>query len=303
MIPKIHLRSPELFFHIMPLKSLALSVCIPTYNGERFIGRTVKSVLDQTLADYELVIVDDCSTDGTWRQLSAIQDTRIRLWRNDVNLGFAGNWNKAVGLAKGSYIKLLCQDDIIYPRCLEMQAAILQNPAYQSVQLVTSARDVIGPDDKTILTRRCPIGTGVVDGRSAVRATVCKGTNVIGEPSVTMFRRDVLVKAGLFSSANRYMVDLDMWQRILRHGDLFVLADRLSAFRIQTGSMSWTDRADQPRLYRQFVDELRKDPTMGITKRDQWLAGVMADVSALGRQLLYALYLRGEPEGDCHDGE
>lgn len=270
-----------------------ISVCIPAYNSDRYIAGTIESVLNQTYPDFELVIVDDGSTDRTESLLESFTDPRIRRYRNDVNLGFAENWNRAASLARGEFVKLLCHDDVIYPECLERQAAVLADPAHGSVQLVTSARDVIGPDGRRIMTRSCPLGVGTIRGHDAIRGSARRGTNVIGEPSVTLFRRKVLEQTGPFSGANRFMIDLEMWTRMLRHGDLFALPERLSAFRIAAGSMSWEDRGKQARQFKRFLDDLRASTPDAISAADRALGGAMAELNALARQILYDVYLRG----------
>jgi glycosyltransferase involved in cell wall biosynthesis len=81
-----------------------VSVCIPCYNGEKFIGSTVESILNQTLVDFEIIIVDDASSDRTVAVAQAYRDKRIRLIRNPLNLGMGGNWNKAVSHSRGKYV-------------------------------------------------------------------------------------------------------------------------------------------------------------------------------------------------------
>ena len=107
-------------------RSPLVSVCIPVYNCERYIGEAIQSVLDQTLADFELIVCDDCSTDGTLKAVEGCRDPRIRIFRNDANIGMWPNWNKAMSHARGKYIKLLCADDVIYSDCLQAQVDVLK---------------------------------------------------------------------------------------------------------------------------------------------------------------------------------
>ena len=99
-----------------------VSICIPTYNGERYIEKTLNSVLLQTYDDFEVIIVDDQSSDNTWEILTqyAAQDGRIHLFKNEHNLGLVGNWNRCIELAQGEWIKFVFQDDIIRNDCLEL---------------------------------------------------------------------------------------------------------------------------------------------------------------------------------------
>ena len=122
-----------------------VSVCIPAYNAARFIGEAIGSVLAQTCRDFELVVVDDASADDTVDVVRRFSDPRLRLLRNARNLGLAGNWNRATSEARGRYVKLLCQDDLLRPDCLADQVAVLDHPGNGDVALVCARRDITPP--------------------------------------------------------------------------------------------------------------------------------------------------------------
>ena len=130
-----------------------VSVCIPSYNGEGYIGRAVESVLAQTQDDFELIILDDQSTDRTVDVIKRFSDPRIRLIVNSSRLGQMGNWNKALREAVGSFIKLLPQDDLLYPACLEKQTDAFSKPENEGVALVCCERDIIDDAGRIILRR------------------------------------------------------------------------------------------------------------------------------------------------------
>ncbi|HUL32094.1 MAG TPA: glycosyltransferase family 2 protein, partial [Thermodesulfobacteriota bacterium] len=100
-------------------KSLSMtkkvSVCIPSYNGARFIGATIKSVLDSVYQDFEIIISDDASTDSTFKVIESFHDGRISVYRNERNLGVVRNWNQALTKATGDYVGLLNHDDLYGP--------------------------------------------------------------------------------------------------------------------------------------------------------------------------------------------
>lgn len=85
-----------------------------TYNGEKYLTAQIDSILSQSIQDIELVISDDCSTDGTFRILNsyALKDNRVKVFRNEVNLGYLKNFERVLSLTKGDYIALSDQDDI-----------------------------------------------------------------------------------------------------------------------------------------------------------------------------------------------
>ena len=92
-----------------------ISVLMPAYNAERYILPSVLSVLAQTFEDFELLVVDDCSTDRTPDILSSIQDRRLRILRNQTNLGIVGSLNRAMAQARGGYIARIDADDYCLP--------------------------------------------------------------------------------------------------------------------------------------------------------------------------------------------
>ncbi len=120
--------------------SPVVSVLIPVYNGARYLAATIESVLSQTFGDFELVISDDASSDDSLAIIRSFNDPRIRLVTNTRNLGFGGNWNRVLGEARGEFIKLLPQDDLLHPECLARQLDALRGRPATQVALVFSAR-------------------------------------------------------------------------------------------------------------------------------------------------------------------
>lgn len=103
---------------------------IPVFNREDYIADCIQSALDQTIVDYEIVIVDNASTDKTWdicRNFASC-DPRIRIFRNKENIGPVRNWRRCFDEARGVYGKLLFSDDLIYPSYLEKTLPYLENP-------------------------------------------------------------------------------------------------------------------------------------------------------------------------------
>ncbi len=109
----------------MPLISLGL----PVYNGERYLGQAIRSILDQTHTDFELVVCDNASTDGTADILAdfARADGRVKVHRNPTNIGAAPNWNRAFALSQGRYFKWIAHDDLHAPTFLEHTVAVLES--------------------------------------------------------------------------------------------------------------------------------------------------------------------------------
>ena len=108
-----------------------VSVIMPSYNSAKYIGRSVKSVLAQTYADFELIIVDDCSSDGTQDIVNVfLGDARVRFYINEKNSGAALSRNRALREAKGKYVAFLDSDDVWLPEKLEKQVAFMEKNGY-----------------------------------------------------------------------------------------------------------------------------------------------------------------------------
>ena len=171
-----------------------VSVCVPAYNNSRTIDAVIRSVLGQTLGDFELVVVDDRSSDGTAAIVRSHSDPRIRLVENERNLGHEGNWNKALKEAGGRFVKILPGDDLLYPRCLERQTAAFGDLSSSGVALVCCARDIIDERGRKLMRRAFPGKEETVQGGEAIRRSVRAGTNLIGEPAAVLMRADLIAR-------------------------------------------------------------------------------------------------------------
>jgi len=110
-----------------------VSILIPVYNREKFIGACIQSALDQTYSNFEVVVVDNASTDTTWDicQKFSVQDKRVRIFQNRENIGPVKNWKRCFDEAKGEFGKILFSDDLLLPDCLEKSVAMMsENVAF-----------------------------------------------------------------------------------------------------------------------------------------------------------------------------
>lgn len=248
-----------------------VSVCIPCYNGAEFLPRTLQSVLNQTFTNFEVVIADNHSTDGTVPIIQSFADSRIRLIRNGSNLGMIANLQKVLSCATGKYVKLLCADDLLHTECLSRQVSVLQNPSNSSAVLAICNRNVIDAQDRVVLRRRFPFPAGLQKGERLVRSCVRWGTNVLGEPAVALFGRGGLARIGTLDSSNPYFIDLNIWAELLKQGNAFIDPDYLAAFRISNRGASATIGRHQAAYFRRFVRTIRNDPSYRVTPVDVML--------------------------------
>jgi glycosyltransferase involved in cell wall biosynthesis len=115
-------------------KNPKVTVFIPVFNREHYIGDAIESILAQTFSDFEILLVDDGSTDSSTEKIRSFSDPRIRLVCNEKNLGIPKTRNKGVELARGQYMAMLDSDDLAYPHRLKKQVAFLDNhPEYAQI--------------------------------------------------------------------------------------------------------------------------------------------------------------------------
>jgi glycosyltransferase involved in cell wall biosynthesis len=209
-----------------------VSVVIPAYNAEKYIAESIDSILRQTFTDFELIIIDDCSTDGTWDivQNYAKRDTRIRPYRNDVNLGIAGNRNRGVELAKGAYIAWQDADDISYPHRIKQQYNFLM--ANPDVGIVGGYLEIFRNNGKIVGIRRYK------EDDKALRSCIYRYSPV-AQP-VAMIRKKALLKVGPYDLRYPPAEDLDMTFRIGVYYKLANIADVLLKYRENVTSAVFT---------------------------------------------------------------
>jgi glycosyltransferase involved in cell wall biosynthesis len=218
-----------------------ISVLVPVLNGGEFLSECLESILAQDFPDYELLVSDDGSTDDTGAIIErfATRDSRIRWWRNPVNLGMAANFNRCLQSAQGDYVKYVMHDDkLTVPTALRRMAEMLDQ--YPSVSLVGSATQLLDAKSSPLGVRNPFLRTGLCPGRQVILKCLTEGGNSIGEPSTVMFRRTQAARG--FNQQFHMIIDLEMWIHFLEQGDFAYLAEPLSAFRSHPGQFSETGR-------------------------------------------------------------
>lgn len=270
-----------------------VSILIPTYNGAAHIAAAIDSVLAEREVDLEVIVVDDTSRDATADIVAAYRDPRVRLERNPANLGPEGNWNRALGLATGTYVKLLPQDDILMPGALRMQVAALDADRDGAIALAFGARDIVDGTGRRVTTRRLRgFGAGRIAAATLARACVRRGTNMVGEPGAVLFRRALAERVGPFDAAQPYVIDLDYWLRLLAHGDAWYADRPVSAFRVSGGSWSVRIGRAQSRQYGEFLDRMRAAGLVPATALDMMVGKAAAFANNFGRLMFYKVLVR-----------
>lgn len=221
-----------------------VSVCVPAYRAERFIGRAIQSVIEQTYSDWEMVILDDLSDDETVAAAREYEraDPRIRVVANPTNQRPPASWNATIALTSAPFVKLLCSDDELLPQCLELQLARFDADDGPLLGMVAGRRDLVAADGTVLRASHGLVGIDrnatSLDRTDLARAMLRTGTNPLGEPSATLIRRDVLNEIGGFASGWQYMVDLATYAELARVARIGLVRDTVATFRISSGQWS-----------------------------------------------------------------
>lgn len=209
------------------------------YNGQDYIRRAVDSILQQTFADFELIVIDDGSTDDTWLILSeaAANDRRLRLLRNDRNLGQTASMNKLWPLMRGDYVNRHDADDISLPDRYAQQVAFLEaNPAIGLVSCLVEVIDQTGQ----VLDRdpyASPLDNDSIQAILLDHNCLCQGS--------VMFRRNCLELVGSYDENLKWTEDYDLWLRLVEVTQVAKLPGRFYQYRHHPASISHTHRAEQ----------------------------------------------------------
>ncbi len=224
------------------LNASLVSICTPTYNRPELLERTLRSCLAQTFQDFEIIVTDNSTNDLSAQMIERLNDSRIRYFKNEKNLGPVGNTSRAVSLAKGKYIKILMDDDLIKPECLEkMVEALEKNPA---AGVAMAPMEIIDENDRRIFPRfyvfrkmqyryRYQVGDGLVDKRTILKEFLTRDYPCC-VPSGILFRAEIFQKFGLFDEAADFAADLDKVMEAATEYDFYYIDQVLSSWRLMT---------------------------------------------------------------------
>jgi glycosyltransferase involved in cell wall biosynthesis len=224
-----------------------VSVCLPVYNGEAWVGKAVESALAQTYENLEIVVSDNASTDGTAAVVRSFDDPRLRLSTAAERVTMSGNHNRAVGLARGGLLKFLHADDSLVPECVaEMAAVALED---ERIGLVFAPRQVeledpADPEGQAWAARYGPLHT-----RFSRLERINEGTDLLaelaaadfeenwfGEPTSALVRRTALDTVGGFNIRVTQRMDLELWVRLCARYRVGFVDRPLSVYRHHNGS-------------------------------------------------------------------
>ena len=235
----------------------AVSVCLPTYNGETFIKEALDSVIGQSYRDFELLVVDDGSTDRTLDIVQSLSDPRIQLHRNPTRLGIPANWNRCLELAAGEFVCVFHQDDVMLPENLERKVQLLS--ADETVGFVHSAVETLAEESAPSAFAdwiEAATDDTLWDGPEYFRTLLLNGNRVCA-PTV-LARRSALLEQGGFDPDLGFACDYAMWLRLCLTYRVGFLARPLVRYRWHGGNASHAYQ------FERGVEEIRTAARRGL---------------------------------------
>lgn len=209
-----------------------VSVCINCYNAEKTIADTIRSVLEQTYTHLQVIVVDDCSTDGTWELLQSFSDERLELHRLERNGHISNANNEALRYVRGEYVAHLDADDVWFADKTERQVAFLEtHPAYGACFTLAEMVDENGT----------PVEDHRFRAENRTQAELLYHFLTVGNylcHSSMLARREIIDRVGEHDVTLLYLHDFDYWIRMAMLCELYIFPEKLLYYRIATSSNS-----------------------------------------------------------------
>jgi len=279
----------------MPL----VTVLLPVYNGERFLADAITSVLNQTFGDFELLVVDDGSTDGSAGILNSFNDPRIRVLKNEERLKLSGALNRGMDNSSGTYIARMDADDICLPDRLSRQVRFMES--HLEVGMCGGWVKAFGDHPSSGSIFKYPLTS------EAIKATLLFD-NPFAHPAV-MLRKSLFNKFNLRFDGSYYPAeDYELWVRALEYFPAANMAEVLLNYHLHPASMTLSGMPEMDlqacRILRPLFADLRVTPSDSemvfhrsvssnrlapdwqkdsVTKAERWLIGLVRTNDVAGR--------------------
>ena len=251
----------------------AVTILMAVYNGEDYLRLAIDSILSQTFKEFELLVIEDGSTDSSPRILASYDDTRIRVLHNERNIGLTASLNVGIREAHGEFIARMDADDICAPDRLEKQVHTMR--AAQELVLLGSSYRLIDSDGNSIRTKIKAWDDFQVRWVALFRTPV--------EHSSAIIRRSVLLENKLFYDEQyRSAQDYDFWLRLLEYGRGSILRDILLDYRMHGKNITSSPSTNQ-------MSNVHKIALDNITRRWPELSPFYDDIN-----ILLGMYLMSE---------
>jgi glycosyltransferase involved in cell wall biosynthesis len=280
-----------------------VSVVVPCYRYGQYVTDCVTSLLANTAVDLDILVVDDASPDDSWSVVERLPllDPRVRVQRNEQNLGLIGTANAGIMAAKGDYVVLISADDALTPGWLDRGVSLLEaNP--RAVLAYGRVRRFSGPVPG--LWRKRPSRSAVHSGRDWIEQSCTGGVTPVSSPEAIV-RTSAQHEVGGYRPELPYSSDMEMWLRLASIGDVVHVDGAFAAFyRVHAQSMSrvvYGNMLKELEVRRDAFEHWYAFAEGRVPDRDALLARAKRTLAMRAQRRAYLAFLR-DPEGSqFHD--
>ena len=245
---------------------MLVSICIPTYNGEKYLQEALNSAKAQTYKNIEVIISDDQSIDKTVDICENFKNSvnfPVHIYSH-IPSGIGANWNNSIERSSGNYIKMMFQDDIMEPKCISEMMKYITS---KNVEIVVCKRSIIdnysnlikdGNWHKNFHDLHIPAGISVNEFYLLKKSNLKELNfnrysvdNIIGEPCASLFSRKLFQKVGQFNTEVKQILDYEYWIRVLKKYDIGIIEEKLIKFRVhdeQTSNLNSNDNVNESKI-------------------------------------------------------
>ena len=246
---------------------VAISIILPVYNGIKYLHQSVSSVLKQDFKDFEFLIIDDRSSDGSWEYLQSLKDKRITLFRNEHNRGLFFNLNFLIKKSCAPVIKLWSQDDVLYPNCIKEVAAF--HTLHPEIGFSYTARDHIDALGNEMIITKKDDTPAIVSSELHARIAFFTGS-IAGNIANVAITRSALDSVGLFNEQMKISGDFEMWVRLAKERPVGFIKQQLVQLRSHKEQLSGQEKYY---IYHLNEDILAYKILLGYVNRQQQKEG------------------------------
>ncbi|HOW35827.1 MAG TPA: glycosyltransferase [Candidatus Omnitrophota bacterium] len=215
-----------------------VTVLMTVYNAGLYLAHSIKSVLRQTYKDFELLIIDDCSSDGSFQVASSFNDDRIKVHRNSSNMGQTKSLNVGLKLAAAPYVARIDADDMVFSRWLQEQVAFIED--HPELSVASTQAVIIDENHNLQKTLRSSVAQEEILLKSLIRSPI----NHVG----SIMRRNIILENGGYDENFKIAADYDLWSRLIERGyKISSTKETLVAIRVHSQSVSILERGGRDR--------------------------------------------------------
>jgi glycosyltransferase involved in cell wall biosynthesis len=242
------------------------SIILPVRNGGEYVKQCVNSILTQKLRDFNLLVLDNCSTDGTPEWLASLQDERIKIYPSGESLSIDKNWGRITPIPKNEFITMIGHDDLLDSNYLEVMDSLIKNQPDASLyqahfRYINSAGTEI---------RKCKSMAEVQKPADVVHNFLCSKMDIMGG-GFMMRSHDYDEISGIPSYPNLLFADMELWIELSRKSYLAVDSTECFSYRVHPGATTSTSTDSKVlNAFDQFVNYMEK-----LKKNDPGLSGVI----------------------------